>query len=260
MVGDLMDKEEDLTQQMESQASKWVDSLDKGAGWDAMDGPMSDMSAQGVTGNQMPKDMEIQGRSGEGREGRASGEMVGNEAEGKEGRRTPTRLTPEPFSNSQVVDKSQLPEGGATGGGKKGGVGGEGLEGPTPAQDSNITQRLAGQQAAIRNDAERLALQMHAAGYDNFKLIEANAYLKKSEDALKANQYHTSLYYQDQAVQSLNTVKVLAAGQMHVVMDSSPTASEKTQKEMESALNGPMPKGYAEPVKAYFEKLSNQTP
>jgi len=39
MVGDLMDKEEDLTQEMESLASKSVDSLDKGAGWDAADGP-----------------------------------------------------------------------------------------------------------------------------------------------------------------------------------------------------------------------------
>jgi hypothetical protein len=182
--------------------------------------------------------------------------MVGSEAEGKEGRRTPTRLTPEPFSNGQVADRSQLPEGGATGGGKKGGIGGEGLEGPTPAQDPNLLQRLAGQQGAIRNDAERLSLQMHAAGYDNFKLVEASAYLKKSEDALKANQYRTALYYQDQAVQSLNTVKVLAAGQVHVVTDSSPTANEKKQKEMGSALNGPMPKGYADPVKAYFEKLA----
>ncbi len=70
MMGDLMDQEEDETQQMESMGSKFADSLDKGAGWDAADGPISNMSAQGVTGNQMPKDMEIQGRSGEGREGR----------------------------------------------------------------------------------------------------------------------------------------------------------------------------------------------
>ena len=195
MVGDLMDKEEDLTQEMESLASKWADSLDKGAGWDAMDGPISNMSAQGVTGNQLPKDMEIQGRAGEGREGRSSGEMVGSTAEGKEGRRTPTRLTNDPFSNSQVDDKSQLPAGGATGGGKKGGLGGEGLEGPAPADDPNITQRLAGQQTSIRNESERVALQMHAAGFENFKLVEANAYLKKSEDAIKANQYHTAMYY-----------------------------------------------------------------
>jgi hypothetical protein len=256
MVGDLMDKEEDLTQDMESLASKWADSLDKGAGWDAADGPISNMSAQGVTGNQLPKDMEIQGRSGEGREGRSSGEMVGSTAEGKEGRRTPTRLTNDPFSSGQVQDSSTLPAGGATGGGKKGGLGGEGLEGPAPADDPDITQRLAGQQAQIRNEAERLNLQMNAAGFDNFKLMESNAYLKKSEDALRQYQYHTALYYQEQAVQSLNTAKVLAAGAMHVIADTSPTAAEKSRKDIDSALNGPLPNGYADPVKAYFEKLA----
>ncbi len=258
MVGDLMDKEEDLTQQMESLASKWADSLDKGAGWDAADGPISNMSAQGVTGNQLPKDMEIQGRAGEGREGRSSGEMVGATAVGKEGRQTPTRLTNDPFSSSQVDDKSTLPAGGATGGGKKGALGSQGLEGPAPADDPNITQRLAGQQAAIRNEAERLNLQMNAAGFDNFKLVESNAYLKKSEDALKQFHYQSALYYQAQAVQSLNTAKVLAAGAVHVIADTSPTASSKTQKDVESALNGPMPKGYGDPVKAYSEKLAGE--
>ncbi len=259
MVGDLMDKEEDLTDQMESLASKFADSIDKGAGWDAADGPISDMSAQGVTGNQMPKDMEIQGRSGEGREGRSSGEMVGNTAEGKEGRQTPTRLTPDAFNNSQVDDKSTLPEGGATGGGKKAGVGTDGLEGPAPAPDPNLTQRLAGQQAAIRNEAERLALQMHSAQYDNFKLLESNAYLKKSEDALRQFHYQSAMYYQEKAVESLNTAKVLANGQIRVVADSSPAAAEQLQKEITAPPKGPLPKGYGEPVQAYFEKLSRES-
>jgi hypothetical protein len=256
MVGDLMDKEEDLTEDMESTASKFADSLNKGAGWDAADGPISNMSAQGVTGNQLPKNDEIQGRSGEGREGRSSGEFVGAEAEGKGGRRTPTRMTNDPFSAGQVKDNSKEPAGGATGGGKKGGFGGEGLEGQAPLEADNPTQRLQGAQAALRNGAERLSLQMHAAGFDNFKLLEANVLMRKSEEALKAFHYQTALYYQQEAVQSLNTAKVLAAGQMHVVADTTPEVSEKTEKEMETALNGVMPKGYGDPVKAYFEKLS----
>jgi len=70
--------------------------------------------------------------------------MVGATAEGKEGRQTPTRLTNDPFSSGQVDDKSKLPAGGATGGGKKGGLGGEGLEGPRLPTIRDITQRLAG--------------------------------------------------------------------------------------------------------------------
>ncbi|MGN6368269.1 MAG: DUF4175 family protein [Phycisphaerae bacterium] len=256
MIGDLMDKQEDLTDEMESTASKFADSLNKGAGWDAADGPISNMSAQGVTGNQLPKNMEIQGRSGEGREGRSSGEFVGAEAEGKGGRQTPTRMTSDPFSAGQVQDHSQQPAGGATGGGKKGGFGGEGREGQAP-DEGNITQRLQGQQAQLRNQAERLSLQMHAAGFNNFKLLEANVQMKKAEDALKQYHYQTALYYDQQAIQSLNTAKVLAAGQVHVITDTSPTADEKTQKDIENATHGPLPKGYSDPVKAYFQKLSD---
>jgi ribosomal protein L15 len=99
---------------------------------------------------------------------------------------------------------------------------------------------------------------MNSAGLNNFKLVESNAYLKKGEDALKQNQYQTALYYQEQAVLSLNTAKVLASGEVHVIANSTPAASEKAQKEIESALNGPMPKGYGDPVKAYFEKLATE--
>lgn len=258
MISELMDNEEDVTEEMEDLGSKWADSLDKGAGWDAMDGPISNMSAQGVTGNQLPNNNEIQGRSGEGREGRASGEMVGAEAEGKGGRRTPTRMTPEPFSSGKVEDRSKEPAGGATGGGKRAGFGGEGLEGPAPEQMQDQLQRLAGRQGSLRNEAERLQLQMRQAGYQNFKLLEAAVLMQKAENSLKQNHYQNSLYYQRQAVQSLNSAKVIAAGQMHVTMDTTPNASEKTQKEIDNAMQGAMPKGYGDPVKAYFEKLSQE--
>ena len=69
LVGDLMEEEEDLFDEMEDMSSSWADSLDKGAGWDALDGPISNMSARGVTGNRLPNTSEIGGRSGEGRSG-----------------------------------------------------------------------------------------------------------------------------------------------------------------------------------------------
>lgn len=81
------------------------------------------MSAKGVTGNRLPNTNEIGGRSGEGRTGKASGEMVGEEAVGKGGRRTPSRLTPDPYMKGQIKDHSRDPVGGATGGGKESGEG-----------------------------------------------------------------------------------------------------------------------------------------
>ena len=97
LIGDLMEEEEDLFDEMEDVSSSAADSLDKGAGWDAMDGPISNMSAKGVTGNRLPNTSEIGGRSGEGRQGKSSGEFVGDEAVGKGGRKTPSRLTPDPY-------------------------------------------------------------------------------------------------------------------------------------------------------------------
>ena len=89
IVGKLMEDEEDLFDEMEDASSSWADSLDKGAGWDAMDGPISNNSARGVTGNRLPNTSEIAGRSGEGRQGKASGEFVSDTAVGKGGAKRP---------------------------------------------------------------------------------------------------------------------------------------------------------------------------
>ena len=126
IVGKLMEDEEDLFNEMEDASSSWADSLDKGAGWDAMDGPISNNSARGVTGNRLPNTSEIAGRSGEGRQGKSSGEFVGDTAVGKGGRNTPSRLTPDAFVKGQVKDYSKDAVGGATGGGKESGGGGRG--------------------------------------------------------------------------------------------------------------------------------------
>mgnify|MGYP003339334884 CR=1 FL=1 len=77
IVGDLMEDEDALFDELEDVSSSWADSLDKGAGWDAMDGPISNMSAKGVTGNRLPNTSEMSGRAGEGRSGKSSGEFVG---------------------------------------------------------------------------------------------------------------------------------------------------------------------------------------
>ncbi len=255
MIGKLLEHEEDMTQNMESLGSKWNDSINKGNGWGAMDGPISDMSAQGVTGNQMPKNDEIQGRSGSGREGRASGEMVGATATDKGGRRTPTRLTHDAFASGKINDSSKQPPGGATGGGKKAGFSGEGLEGPAPLGMQKNLKRLAGAQAQLLNQTERLRLEMHAANFHNFKLIEAAVLMQNAKKALNAYQYHTALIYQKMAVQDLATAKLLAGAQAHIAIDNTGKIGKKLHHLSDSAT-GELPKGYQDPVKAYFAKLS----
>ncbi len=255
MIGKLLEHEEDMTSDMESLGSKWNDSINKGNGWGAMDGPISDMSAQGITGNQMPKNDEIQGRSGSGREGRASGEMVGATASDKGGRRTPTRLTRDAFASGKIQDSSKQPPGGATGGGKKAGYSGEGLEGPAPIGMHKTLKRLAGTQAQLLDQTERLRLEMHANNFHDFKLIEAAVLMQDAQKALNAYQYHTALIDQKMAVQDLATARLLAAAHIHIAIDNTGPVGKKLHHLSDSAA-GEMPKGYQDPVKAYFARIS----
>ena len=178
IVGKLMEDEEDVFNEMEDASSSWADSLDKGAGWDAMDGPISNNSARGVTGNRLPNTSEIAGRSGEGRQGKASGEFVGDTAVGKGGRKTPSRLTPDAYVKGQIKDSSKDAVGGATGGGKRSGQGGEGLHGPVPNRPEDGMARLAARQAQLRNRAEGVDLHFQVLKYhrtDLKKLIAVMA-------------------------------------------------------------------------------------
>ncbi|NNM88548.1 MAG: hypothetical protein HKL95_08525 [Phycisphaerae bacterium] len=230
--------------------------MNKGLGWGAMDGPISDMSAQGVTGNQMPKNDEIQGRSGSGREGRSSGEMVGATATNKGGRRTPTRLTHDPFQTGRIKDSSHQPPGGATGGGKKSGWGGAGLEGPAPLAEQKDIKRMAGLQAAMLNQTDRLRLEMRAAGFNNFKLIEAAVLMQNANQALHAFHYHTAMIFARMATRNLAAAKVLTGAQARLVVEHSPEIAKK-QRKLADTMIGRVPKGYGDPVRAYFTKLSS---
>jgi hypothetical protein len=258
MVGELMEQQEDLFDQIEDANANYADSLDKGAGWDAMDGPIANMSAKGVTGNTLPNNNEMNGRSGEGRSGKSEGEMVEDTATGKGGRNTPTRLDPTPFQQGQIKDTSKDPVGGATGGGKLSGQSGEGLEGPVPPQVTKEMQRLAQKQAQLRNSAERLNLQYRLGRYDNFKLLESTALMRRVEADLNANRYVNALRRRDVTLDALDTSHLLLGGEIHVQQDTTPTVSTKIQSEINDALNGNLPPAWSEALKEYYRKLGQE--
>src|SRR5439155_20716145 len=58
IIGELLEKEEDLLKEIEDTAANWADSMDKISG-DAMDGPIANMTAKGITRNQLPNNNEI---------------------------------------------------------------------------------------------------------------------------------------------------------------------------------------------------------
>ncbi len=256
LVGELMEEEEDLFEEMEDVSSSWADSLDKGAGWDTMDGPISNMSARGVTGNRLPNSNEIGGRSGEGRSGKSHGEFVSKEAVGKGGRKTPTRLTPDPYVEGQVEDKSKDPVGGATGGGKQSGVGGEGLEGPAPARPPEVLQRLAEKQAALRNKAEVICLQFQVTQFHRTDLEQLIELMAQVEADLRAGRVHAALRRREVVLKGLSELKAYAGGQLRVKSDRSGAAPAEVRKEMVNAFRKAAPPGWEDLTSRYFDKLT----
>ena len=255
MVGELMEQQEDLFKQMEDMNANITDSADKGVGWDAADGPIADMSAKGITGNALPNDNEMGGRSGEGRSGRSQGEMVGDTAVGKGGRNTPTRLDPTAFQQGQIKDTSKDPVGGATGGGKVSGSGQAGLQGPVPKRSVEGMKRLATKQAELRNTAERLNLQYGLDRYDSFKLRQATQLMRDVESDLSANRYQNAMRHRDVLVDDLAASRMLLGSQVDVQRDTTPTTGMKLQKDLSDAMKGAMPPAWGDPLKAYYKKL-----
>jgi len=257
MVGELMEEEESLFEEVEDISSSAADSLDKGAGWDAMDGPISNMSARGVTGNRLPNANEIGGRSGEGRQGKSSGEFVGDEAQGKGGRRVPTRLAPDPFVAGEIKDQSAQPAGGATGGGKRSGQGGEGLEGPQPRDPGpRDAQRLAGRQAQLRSKAEGVDLQFQVLNYPRTDLENMIERMAQVERDLAAGRYQNALRQRHVLLDGLKNVKQYVEGEFEVRQDATINLPAEIQKEILGGMKDPSPAGWDDLNRRYFDRLS----
>jgi hypothetical protein len=257
MVGELMEQQEDLFDQAEDQSANITDSADKGIGWDAADGPIADMSAKGVTGNQLPNNDEIGGRSGEGRNGKSDGQMVGDTAVGKGGNETPTRMTPTPFENGSVNDQSKDTKGGATGGGKLAGTGQEGLRGPMPPPVQQRVRVLAEQQAKLRQQAESLALQLRKQRRPTGDLESAINAMKEFEDAARNQNGLGVVQGYHQALDSLQAARAAYAGDRlsRVETDS---LTRDAGKGMTDTQAEEAPAGYEEMTGAYFRSLSGE--
>jgi hypothetical protein len=259
LVGDLLKKEQEMDQDKDDVSSSIMDSIDKGAGWGADDGPMSNMSAKGVTGNQLPNNDEIGGRSGEGRNGKSDGQMVGNTAVGKGGNETPTRMTPTPFENGSVNDQSKDTKGGATGGGKLAGTGQEGLRGPMAPQVQERVKVLAEQQAKLRQQAESLALQLQRQRKPTGDLETAINAMKNLESAAGTQNGLGVVQGYHQALDSLQAARAVYAGDRLSRVETDSLARD-ARKDVNDTQAEAAPAGYEEMTGAYFRSLSESPP
>ncbi len=256
MVGDLIEDQNDLEEDVEDVSSKWADSLDKGAGWSTADGPISNMSAQGKTGNYLPNNNEVGGRSGEGRTGRSHGQMVEKTATGKGGRQTPFRKTDDPYEAGKVDDKSNDPGGGATGGGKLSGAGADGQRGQTPPPLEKELGRLSGKQAEIREKAEKLerGLKTHrypAGGIENAVLL-----MKKAEDMLKAGRIADFAAMKKDIMIRLAEADAAVHDELQVNREAFKAMPRGLREDLKNVKKEAMPEKYREFLMAYYRMLS----
>lgn len=117
LVGDMVEKQEQLNEEMDNKTSNWNFSQ-WGADGGINDRPGNMYGAQGKTGSTAPQDFESRGRSASGRTGRASGEMVESERKQRDGGSAAERFTDEKAQEGGVKDDTDSPSGGTSRGGK----------------------------------------------------------------------------------------------------------------------------------------------
>ncbi|HOK79513.1 MAG TPA: hypothetical protein PK303_06585 [bacterium] len=256
IIGDLIEQAEDMTEEIEDITSSWMDSLDKGAGWMAMDGSISNMSAKGITGNVLPNQQEIGGRSGEGRTGRSYGEMVEKTAQGKGGRQTPARLTPDNIEPGQVQDTSGENQLGPTGGGKASGWGPTGLKGPVQDLSFRYAQ-LAEKQAKLIEKAEKMERELKILNIYNPQIEKSISAMKQFTIQLKEGRYHNLLTTNQMIVTNLKQAQQVLTHQAIVRIENSEKV-EKKRKELGSIWDEKIPSGYEPVVRKYYENISGR--
>ena len=193
LIGELLESEEELLWDAEDLTSSWADSL-SAAGWAVMDGPISNFSARGKTGNVLPNINEITGRSGEGRTGPTSGELVQETVQGLGGRKTPLRYTPDQPMEGVIKEEGSVPAGGGTTlGGKVAGGGEGGLPGAAVPDYLEDLKRLERASINIMNMAQKVNWSLYRMGYPVKKMERVIQNLRESEEAFRKKDLRTFL-------------------------------------------------------------------
>lgn len=192
LVGDLLQKQEGLEEEVQDAASNNAMAMNPANGWEVADGPMPGFNAQGKSGNTPPNKNEQTGRSSGGREGMSSGEMVNQLADNLEGSEIEARRTNDPLQKGQVKDDGPPADAKATGGGKAGGVSQrEGMTGEAPLRpvntpDQMLNDALAAEQALLAQQAAKSYATARLFYLQTGPMPEVARLMDESREALKS--------------------------------------------------------------------------
>ena len=255
MIGELMEEAEDFDTEADDITSAWGDSLPQ-AGWAVMDGPISNFSAKGRTGNNLPDAHEVTGRAGDGRRGKSSGQMVGDTARGLKGRKTPARVNNERYEPGQLKVEGWQDPAGATGGGKKAGAGQRGLQGGTPPDFVRDMERLKQRQAGLRERTEQIARRLDTVGVTTRRLDQAIEMMRTAEQEYGDLRYEDAARTRRTALSSLKTALTGLDEPTAVQLSRARSLPSQLREELIQATDEPYAEGYQSLLRSYFKALS----
>ncbi len=256
IVGDLLQAEDEMDQAAEDKASNWA-TADALMGWDAMDGPIANFSAKGVSGNDLPNNNEMGGRSGSGRSGKSSGEMVEDVAKALQGReKIADRRTDDPIQKGTVKEEDPTSKSFGTGGGKSGGFGQEGLQGKADAVRQDQWKRMGQQQAQARQNAQQLFAAASSMNLPTGELQGAIELMRAIENDIANNDYEALKRDQALLQQKLGQTIKAASGATTVSGDAAQRLPTDLQKEVLDARDSVIQPEYQPLIDDYFKALS----
>ncbi len=255
MIGDLIEDMSDYDEGADDITGAWGGNMQ--VGWGIEDGPISSFAALGKTGNRLPNASEMTGRSGSGRRGRASGQMVGDTSNALEGRPTPARLTSEPYEAGIPKAEKQLDPRGATGGGKKTGGGSRGLQGGTPPDFVKDMERLAQHQAILREKAQRIARELNLQGKPLGSVQRAIDLMESAEQDYRDLRYDDAAGKRKMAMDALRQTAGQTGQAVNLSLQKARDLPPELRREITAGTQQALPEGYEDMVAAYYKAISS---
>jgi len=254
MVGELIEDLDDFDEAADDVTGAWGGNMQ--AGWGIADGPISSFNATGKTGNQLPNASEMGGRSGDGRRGRSSGQMVGDSSRGLEGRPTPARVTNEAYQDGVPEAKKQLDPHGSTGGGRKTGGGEHGLQGGTPPDMVKDMERLKSNHTILRERAQQVVRQLPAGGRPATHVARSISLLTTAEVDSRDRRYDDAARSRKLAIGELRAAQSRIDQAVALSLSKATALPADMREAISSGSQQALPEGYEEIVGAYYQALS----
>lgn len=261
LVGDLLETQKDLEQDIQDASSNQAVSMNAGNGWEVRDGPIPGFGAQGKSGNEAPNHNEQMGRSSGGREGMSNGEMAAGEASNLKGDTPDVRRTNDPLQQGQVKDEGGIGKTRATGGGKAGGFSDRnGMDGNAPvravrAPEREVQDAAAVKQAILAEKTSKKAAQASLLYRRSDGLTEVARLMDANAEALRQGRMKDSQSLHQRIIGKLREIKG-GMGDGDVMSVSTGGDTRDRDKQLLGGNEGETPAQYKDMAADYFRSLT----